>query len=259
MDLGLADRITIITGGSSEIGLATARLLLEEGGAVAVCGRDRDRLEAAVSELPAGQSVLDVSADVTDANAMRQFVNETIARFGRLDGVAAVASEGLHGRALELDQAAWGAEVAGKLAGVLNVLRPALPYLCRSDAPRVVTVTAPSGRDPEPELAAVSAARAAVANLTRSLALALASEGIAVNAVAVGMTDTERQCARYRAAGTGASYEDWLRAEVERRNIPQGRAGSAQEVARMIALALSPALSYTTGAVLAVTGGVQAP
>jgi NAD(P)-dependent dehydrogenase (short-subunit alcohol dehydrogenase family) len=102
----------------------------------------------------------------------------------------------------------------------------------------------------------VSAARAAVANLTRTLALELADDGIAVNFVAVGLIDTARQRAQHAATCEERPYDEWLQAESQRRNVPYRRAGTAEEVARMVVFALSPALSYTTGSTLDVTGGI---
>jgi NAD(P)-dependent dehydrogenase (short-subunit alcohol dehydrogenase family) len=259
MDLGLRGRVAIVTGGSAGIGLATVRLLLDEGASVAVCGRDRRRLDSLAAQQGAQGGLLVFPADATDLEAMRRFVSETIARFGRLDAVAALAGEGVHGRALDLQPVDWQREIESKVAGVLAIAAAARSHLSDSDAARIVTVTTPAGRDPEPEMAAVSAARAAVANLTRTLALEFADDRIAVNAVAVGLIDTERQRQRYRRAGVGQPYEQWLRAEAERRRIPYRRAGAPEEVARTIVFALSPALSYTSGAVFDVTGGVPGP
>jgi len=258
MDLGLHGSTIIVTGGSSGIGLATVEALLAEGARVATCSRDPGRLEAATASMDP-ETLVAVSADVTDPAAMERFVSETVDRFGRLDGVAAVAGHGTHGRVLQLRPWEWESEVSDRLGGVLNLVRPARRYLARSEAARVVTVTAPSGRDPDLAMAAVSAARAAVANLTRTLALELAGEGTAVNAVAVGLIDTNRQRLRHQQLGIDQSYEEWLAAEVDRRMIPYRRAGNPQEIARLIVFALSPALSYTTGAVLDATGGILGP
>jgi NAD(P)-dependent dehydrogenase (short-subunit alcohol dehydrogenase family) len=107
-------------------------------------------------------------------------------------------------------------------------------------------------------MAAVSAARAAVASLTRSLALDLAADGILVNAVSVGLVDTARQRARYEQSAVDVPYPAWLAAEVERRRVPLRRPGTAEEVARVVAFALSPAVSYTTGSMIAATGGLPA-
>jgi len=148
--------------------------------------------------------------------------------------------------------------VTAKLDVVLNLARPARRHLAASGAGRIVTVAAPTAREPDREMAAVSAARAAVASLTRSLALDLAADGILVNAVSVGLVDTARQRARYARSAVDEPYPAWLAAEVERRRVPLRRPGSAEEVARVVAFALSPALSYTTGSIIAARGGLPA-
>lgn len=105
-------------------------------------------------------------------------------------------------------------------------------------------------------MAAVSAGRAAIASLTRSLALDLVGDGIAVNAVSVGFIDTPRQRSRYDAEESPESYADWVANRVRGRAVPMNRAGTSDEVAALIVLALSPVLSYTTGSTLAATGGL---
>jgi NAD(P)-dependent dehydrogenase (short-subunit alcohol dehydrogenase family) len=122
---------------------------------------------------------------------------ETVGRFGRLAAFAALAGAGIYGHALDLGPVDWRSEVTAKLGAVLNLARSARRHLAASDAGRIVTVAAPTARDPDPAMAAVSAARAAVASLTRSLALDLTADGILVNAVSVGLVDTARQRARY--------------------------------------------------------------
>ncbi len=161
MDLGLAGRSIVVTGGSSGIGFATARLLLDEGAIVTICGRSADRLATAEAELDSSQLVA-VEADVLDAVAAEHVIATAVDHAGRLDGVAAVAGRGHHGSLLELDPSVVVDEVSDKLLSLLNVARPAVAHL-RSSGGSIVGLTAPTGFEPSVTMGAVSAGRAALA------------------------------------------------------------------------------------------------
>lgn len=253
MDLGLAGRSIIVTGGSSGIGLATARLLLDEGAIVTICARNPDRLAVAEADLDSTQ-LLAVETDVLDAAAAENLIAAAVARAGRLDGIAAVAGRGRHGSLLELDPSMVVDEVSDKLLALLNVVRPAVAHL-RTSGGSIVGLTAPTGFEPAAAMGAVSAGRAALTNALRALALELAPDNVRVNAVGVGLIDTPRQQQRHADAGTDLTYHEWLTAEAEQRNTPLGRAGTATEVGAAIAYLLCPRSSFTTGAVLDVAGG----
>ena len=257
MDLGLAGHAYYVTGGSRGIGRALAELLLAEGASVATCARDATALRAMSAALPAEHSgrLLTHVLDVRDAAALDRAVDQAVDRFGRLDGVVANAGAGVSGGVLTTPDTQWYNQFQVKVGSVLNLVTPALPALRRSDAGRVVVVNGVTAHAPEPGMAAVSAARAAVANLTRSLAVELAESGVLVNAISLGAIATDRQRARYETSGTSETFEAWSVAEADRRGVLLRRFGASHEVAPIAALLLSPLCSYVTGSSIDVSGG----
>jgi NAD(P)-dependent dehydrogenase (short-subunit alcohol dehydrogenase family) len=262
MDLRLRGRTVVVTGASSGVGLATTALLLAEGAHVAACARDVDRLRAALDPLPraADARVLARACDVLDAAAVAELVGEAATELGGIDGLVNNAGRSLLAGALDTTDEQWTDEVALKLFGVLNPVRAALPALRKSAAdgrsPAVVNVNAILARQPESRLAATSAARAALLNLTSTLATDLAVDGIRVNSVCLGLVDTGQWRRRHAAAGTDLDFAAWSAQLAADRGIALGRLGVADEVAYPIVTLISPRASYVTGASLDVGGGV---
>lgn len=257
MDLGLADRTILVTGGSSGVGLATVRALLDEGARVATCGRDTDRLAKAAAGLRAGPDrLLTGACDVRDAGAVHDFVRRTAEEFGGIDGLVNNAGQS---RMKGLDDSTaedWRDELELKFAGVLNPLQSARPHLAASGTASVVNINAVLAKQPEPRLITTSAARAGILNLSKSLSVELAAEGIRVNSVCLGLIDTGQWTRRHAAADPGTTYEDWQAELAADRGIALGRLGRAEEVAYAVLALLSPRASYITGTSIDVCGGV---
>ncbi|MFE6685650.1 SDR family oxidoreductase [Streptomyces sp. NPDC057743] len=255
MDLGLADRTILVTGGSSGVGLATVRVLLDEGANVAACGRDAERLARAAATLDRDR-LLTGACDVRDADAVRAFTERAADTFGGLDGLVNNAGQS---RMKNLDESTaddWRDELELKFHGVLNPLHAARPHLAASSAPSIVNVNAVLAKQPEPRLITTSAARAGILNLSKSLATALAPEGIRVNSVCLGLIDTGQWTRRHAAAHTPQTYQDWQSHLATDRGIALGRLGRAEEAAYAIVTLLSPRASYITGTSIDVCGGV---
>jgi NAD(P)-dependent dehydrogenase (short-subunit alcohol dehydrogenase family) len=256
VDLGLKGRVVVVTGGSSGIGLAAVERLLTEGASVGTCGRDGDRLRDALSHLDQA-GVLAVPCDVRDRRGCDAFAAAVIGRFGRLDGLVNNAGQGRPGGLAELTDEDWRQELQAKVFGLLNPTRAALPHLVCSDAPRIVNISASTAREPQAALLAVSTARAAVSNLSRGLATELAPAGVLVNTVSVGVIATGRARERHQREAPNVPFSDWARQEAEARGVLLGRLGHPDEVAAAIAFLVSPLVTYTTGATLEVSGGLN--
>jgi NAD(P)-dependent dehydrogenase (short-subunit alcohol dehydrogenase family) len=256
VDLRLDDAVVIVTGGSSGVGLATAQRLLDEGARVAMCARDEQRLSARAAQLEAThpERVLAVPANVRERDEVERFVGVVVDRWGAIDGLVNNAGASRMSTFATTTEDDWRDELDLKFSSVLNPVRAVLDHLRRSDRAAVVNVNAILARQPEPKLVATSAARAGVLNLSRSLATELAP--IRVNSVCLGLIDTGQWRRRYEETGTEQSYEAWSRELAEDRGVLLGRLGTADEVATVVVMLLSPVSSFVTGSAVDVGGGV---
>lgn len=258
--LGIEERIALVTGGTSGIGLATARLLLAQGARVAICGRDEARLAAARDELARDHDparLLARRCDVLNPDDVAALRDAVLEAFGGIDMLINNAGQGRQSTFATTEDAAWIAELQLKFFGVIHPTRAFLPLLERSGAGAIVCVNALLGLQPEPHMVATSAARAGLLNLAKSLAVEFAPNGVRVNSVLIGLVESGQWRRRFASdAAPGESWEQWSGAIATRKGIALGRMGSPEEAAHAIVYLASPASSYTTGSYIDISGGL---
>ena len=251
----LAGRHAVVTGGSRGIGLAIAQRLAALGASVSLLGRDRDRLEAARGQLPAGTDSATRACDVADARSVEEAF-ASLVRDGRSAAIlvnnAGVAESA---KLAATDDALWQRMIATNLTGTFLCTRAALPMLLATPAGRVVNVASTAGLVGYPYVAADCAAKHGVVGLTRALALELARTSVTVNAVCPDYTDTGLvdEAIGNIVRSTGRSAAE-ARAAIVGRN-PQARLVTPDEVASAVAWLCLPESQSVTGQAIAVAGG----
>lgn len=259
MDLELNGKRAVVTGGSAGIGLATVRLMLADGARVALCGRDQDRLDAALAPLSEefGGAVMAARCDVLEEDQVAAFRAQVLERFGGLDILVNNAGQGRQSSFASTTDAEWEAELRLKFFSVIRPTRAFLPDLKASDAGAIVVVNSIQARQPQPHMVATAAARAGVQNLIKSMANEFAPE-VRVNAVLVGIIDSGQWEKHWREQGEpGESKDDYLMRAARERGVPLGRIGRPEEPAAAVAFLASPVSGFTTGASLEVSGGTS--
>ncbi|MEM1399983.1 MAG: SDR family oxidoreductase [Pseudomonadota bacterium] len=260
MDLGLQNKTIVVTGGSSGIGLASVRAFLAEGANVAFCARGADRLNAVnaklIEEFGAAR-VLSKPFSVLDKEAVESFSADVTARFGGCDALVTNAGQGRVSTFANTSDADWREELDLKFFSQLHPIRAFEPLLRQSDCGAIAAVNSLLAYQPEPHMVCTSAARAGVQNLLKSLATELAPD-IRVNSILLGLVDSNQWQKRFEARDDRSqSRDDWYADLAQKKKIPLGRLGRAEEAARALVFLASPAASYITGARLEISGGVS--
>jgi 3-oxoacyl-[acyl-carrier protein] reductase len=256
MDLGLKNKVAIVTGSSKGLGFATAEALLQEGANVVIASHGKENLEKAVAKLGKSENLKAVLCDVTKPEDCKRLVSETIGAFNQLDILIVNCGGPAPGSFEDVSMEQWDDAIEKSFKSNLYLIQPALPYLKKSDSASILTVTSFTTKQPLENLILSNAVRSATIGLTKSLAFEFGGYGIRVNSILPGWTLTDRVDAllKNRAEKNGSTVE----IEMSRVTgaIPLGRMGDPKEFGRAAAFLVSPAASFINGVMLNVDGGI---
>ena len=249
MDLELAGRVYLVTGGTRGLGWATAQALVAEGAKVLVSSRNEQAVQKAAHELGAPEVAVGLAADNADPGAAERLIAAAVARFGRLDGALISVGGPPGGPVGAVSDADWRHSFESVFLGGVRIARAAAGAL--GDGGSIAFVLSTSVRTPIDGLAISNGLRPGLAMVAKTLADELGPRGVRVNGLLPGRISTDR--AQELDAATGNA--ELARARQSER-IPLRRYGTPEEFGRIAAFVLSPAASYLTGAMIPVDGGV---
>lgn len=242
-----AGKVVIVTGAGSGIGASTARRFLQEDAYVVLNGRREHKLHETVGSFDAAKTLIH-PGDVSDEAYVKGLIGDTVSKFGRVDVLVNNAGMAAFGPFEQVTTEIWRRTMAIDLDSVYFASREALPHLLTAKG-SIVNLSSASGIGGDWGLSAYNAAKGAVTNFTRALALEYGSRGVRVNAVAPSLTSTEATVDLEKMEGIVTDFFT---------RLPIGRAASPDEIASVIAFLASEDAAFINGAIIPVDGGVSA-
>ncbi|MFB6325047.1 SDR family NAD(P)-dependent oxidoreductase [Pantoea deleyi] len=240
-------KVVVVTGAGSGIGDASAKRFAEEGASVVLVGRTAQKLEETLAGMTAGDHLV-AACDVSDAEQVKQLSEKVLEKYGRVDVLVNNAGVIVQGRVHEVGLDAWKTLMKTDLDGVFYGVHYFMPALLKSKG-NVVNISSVSGLGGDWGMSIYNAAKGAITNFTRALAMDYGADGVRVNAICPGFTFTDL---------TEEAKNDPALLERFYDRIPLRRAGEADDIARAILFVASEEASYITGVNLPVDGGLTA-
>jgi NAD(P)-dependent dehydrogenase (short-subunit alcohol dehydrogenase family) len=253
MEISLAGRSAIVTGGSKGIGFAIATRFAASGADVAIVARGREALDAAVAEVRAGAKgrVVGVQGDVGVAADVQRAYDEAMAAFGRIDIAVNNAGTSRNGAFEKLTDEIMQKDLDDKLFAAIRMIRLVAPQMKERRWGRIINVLNIGAKAPRGSSAPTSISRAAGMALTKALSHEFAPHNVLVNAMLVGLIEADQHVQSAKRSNTPIA--DYYKAREK--EIPLGRVGKAEEFANLACFLVSDAGSYITGTATNVDGG----
>ena len=242
MDLGISGRRAAVAGASSGLGLASAAALAAEGVTVAICSRDRGRIEEAAAQV--GHGAVPIVADVGTPDGATAFVREATEALGELDILVPNAGGAQPGNFASLDVADYQPALELNLLSTVAMCKAAIPAMQERGWGRVVAITSISVRQPIPHLILSNTARAGVTGFLRTVAGEVAKDGVTVNSVQPGLHRTDRLVKLYGGEPDAAAAD-----------VPAGVLGDPADFGSVVAFLCSEQARFVTGVAVQVDGG----
>lgn len=255
MQVRLDGRVALITGGSTGLGLAMAKEFASSGASVAIVARRADVLAEAKQSLKAiaPGRIHTVEADIASASGADEAFETTVSALGRVDIVVNNAGKSQTGKFEDITDEIWQADLDLKLFAAIRLARLAFPGMKERKWGRIINVLNTGAKAPKAGGAPTAVSRAAGLALTKVLAGEGAPHNVLVNALLVGLIDSDQWVRRHRDQGQNVPYQDFLSKMAA--GIPLGRVGTAQEFANIACFLASDAAGYITGTAINVDGG----
>jgi len=258
MDLELAGKTALVTGGSKGIGRAVARGLTAEGARVLICARGEAALKTAAAEIEreTGRAVETIAADLSTRAEVSRVASDAVARLGRLDILVNNAGAIKGGDFLTTPDEEWMNGWSLKLLGYIRMARAILPHMQKQGGGRIVNVVGAAARNPGTGYMMGGTANAALINFTKALADLGATSKVLVTAVSPGPVKTERwdTLMRQQAAAAGKDLATYARENDA--SYPLGRIAEPEEVADLVCFLASARASFLTGICITIDGGI---
>ena len=256
MDLELKGKRTIVTGGNRGIGRCCALALAREGARVCITARSQERLDTVIDEISeAGGEAHAVAVDLTILESCQKVVSETVARFGGVDILVNCAGAARGGDILDLPTELIDDALSLKSYSYLRLSQLVIPHMRQNGWGRIINIAGGAGTSPSSGNIPVSLANIAILNMTRALSDAVSKDGILVNTICPGLTNTQRARDVQQASAdeAGKDVEELL--QELGNELPAGHIAEPEEIANVVAFLASEPCSYIFGSSIYMDGG----